>query len=101
MRPIAEVVASQDAMTNHLGTRGAQLEPEQLERGLRAHREEVRRWAKTTAEIEWLEVNYPALVNNPEPAIEKLIEFLGRERLPNDSEIAAVVDPSLHRRRKP
>jgi predicted AlkP superfamily phosphohydrolase/phosphomutase/tetratricopeptide (TPR) repeat protein len=99
MRPIAEVVASQDAMTNHLGTKGAQLEPEQLARGLRAHREEVRRWAKSTAEIDWLEIDYPALVRNPEAAIEKLIEFLGRERLPNEKAMAAVIEPTLHRRK--
>ena len=42
-RPIAEVVASQQAMTTRLGTKGANLDLEELERGLRAHRE-IRRW---------------------------------------------------------
>ena len=48
-RPIAEVVASQRAMTVRLGTKGADLDSAQLARGLRAHREDVRRWATARA----------------------------------------------------
>jgi len=99
LRPIAEVVASQRAMTNRLGTKGAHLEPLQLERGLRAHREEIRRWGSTTPDIEWLEVDYPALVRNPAPLIAKLVEFLGQDRLPNETGMATVIDPTLHRRK--
>jgi hypothetical protein len=99
MRPIAEVVASQHAMVSRLGTRGIQLEFEQLERGLRAHREEVRRWAATAAHVEWLEIDYPDLVREPQPEIVKLIEFLGQERLPNKKTMCAVIDPALHRRK--
>jgi hypothetical protein len=87
-------------MTNRLGTKGAELEPQQLERGLRAHREEVRRLAKTIPEIGWLEIDYPALVSEPEPEIAKLIQFLGRERLPNERAMAAVIDPVLYRRKE-
>jgi hypothetical protein len=99
MRPIQEVVASQRAMTNRLGTKGANLETEQLERGLRAHREEIRRWGTTTPEVEWLEISYPALVRDPAPAIAKLAEFLGSELVPNEEAMAAVIDSSLHRKR--
>jgi predicted AlkP superfamily phosphohydrolase/phosphomutase/Flp pilus assembly protein TadD len=101
LRPIAEVVASQRAMTTRLGTKGANLEPEQLERGLRAHREEMRRWAVSAPHIEWLEIDYPQLVSDPAPEIAKLVEFLGRERLPNEQGMAAVIDRALHRRRRP
>jgi hypothetical protein len=99
MRPIAEVVASQHAMVSRLGTRGIQLEFEQLERGLRAHREEVRRWGATAAHVEWLEIDYPDVVREPEPEIAKLIKFLGQERLPNKKTMCAVIDPALHRRK--
>jgi predicted AlkP superfamily phosphohydrolase/phosphomutase/tetratricopeptide (TPR) repeat protein len=99
LRPVAEVVASQQAMTARLGTKGAQLAPEQLERGLRAHREEVRRWAKNTGHVELLEIHYPSLVQDPKAAIASLIEFLGSERLPNEQRMAATVDPALHRRK--
>jgi tetratricopeptide (TPR) repeat protein len=100
MRPIAQVIASQKAMTSRLGTRGASLDHDQLERGLRAHREQVRLWGKTTAGVEWLEVDYPALVRDPVLTICKLVEFLGRERLPNDQRMSAVIDASLHRRKE-
>jgi tetratricopeptide (TPR) repeat protein len=100
LRSIAEVVASQDAMTSRLGTKGAELNPEQLERGLRGHREEMRRWGATTPDVEWLEVEYPALVRDPAPTILRLVEFLGRERLPNKAAMGAPVDPALHRRKK-
>jgi predicted AlkP superfamily phosphohydrolase/phosphomutase/tetratricopeptide (TPR) repeat protein len=99
-RPIAEVVASQRAMTIRLGTRGANLAPEDLERGLRAHREEIRRWGGNASHIEWLEIDYPALVRDPAPAIEKLVGFLGQESLPNEAAMAGVIDPALHRRKR-
>jgi predicted AlkP superfamily phosphohydrolase/phosphomutase/tetratricopeptide (TPR) repeat protein len=98
LRPIAQVVASQRAMTSRLGTTGANLDPEQLERGLRAHREDIRKWAANASHLEWLEVDYPELVRAPAHAITKLVEFLGPERLPNEKGMAAVVDPALHRR---
>jgi tetratricopeptide (TPR) repeat protein len=99
MRPIAEVIASQQVMTSRLGTKGASLDFDQLERGLRAHREEVRRWGRNTPDVEWLEVDYPALVRDPAPAIAQLVQFVGGERLPNVKAMAAVIDPALHRRR--
>jgi predicted AlkP superfamily phosphohydrolase/phosphomutase/Tfp pilus assembly protein PilF len=99
LRPTAEVVASQRAMTSRLGTKGANLDKEQLERGLRAHREEVRRWAASVPHIDWLEVDYPLLVREPSTAISRLVQFLGRERLSNEAAMAAVVDPVLHRHR--
>ena len=99
LRPIAEVVASQKAMTSRLRTRGANLDPEQLERGFRAHREEIRKWATNAPHVEWLEIDYPDLVRDPVPAIAKLAGFLGPERLPNGAAMAGVIDPTLHRRK--
>ena len=99
LRPIAEVVASQRAMTCRLGTKGPSLDAEQLERGLRAHREEIRRWAQAAPHIDGLEIDYPELVREPSAAISRLVEFLGQERLPNEKKMTVVVDPALHRRR--
>ena len=98
-RPIAEVVASQRAMTARLGSKAANLDIEQLERGLRSHREEARKWAARASHIDWLEIDYPTLVREPSAAISRLVEFLGRERLPNEAAMAAVIDPALHRRK--
>ena len=49
--------------------------------------------------IEWLEIDYPELVRNPVPVIEKLVEFLGTDRLPRANAMVSVVDPALHRRK--
>ncbi|MBA3963186.1 MAG: tetratricopeptide repeat protein [Chthoniobacterales bacterium] len=98
-RPIAEVVTSQQAMAARLRTKGAELDRAQLERGLRAHREEIRQWAKGAAGVEWLEIEYPALVREPAAAIARLVDFLGAEKLPNESAMATAIDPALHRRR--
>ena len=98
-RPIAEVATSQVAMTTRLGTTGAPLEREHLERGLRAHRAEVRKWAVNMPHIEWLEIDYPALVRTPAPALAQVVEFLGAEHLPNESAMAAAIEPTLHRRK--
>ena len=98
-RPIAEVVASQQAMTTRLGTKGADFDAEQLARGLRAHREDVRKWATAVPHIALLEIDYPTLVREPLPEIARLIDFLGTDRLPNSERMAAVVDPSLYRRK--
>ncbi len=98
LRPVAEVVASQRPMTTRLGTKGAALDAAELERGLGAHREEARRWGANSDHVDWLEIEYPSLVREPGPEIARLVEFRGRERLPDANSIATVVDPSLHRR---
>ena len=98
-RPIAEVVASQQAMTTRLGTKGADLDSEQLARGLRAHREDIRRWATGLPHIALLEIDYPTLVRESLSQISRLIDFLGTDRLPHSEQMAAVVDPSLYRKR--
>ena len=99
LRPIEEVVASQQAMISRLGSKGAEVDPEQLARGLRAHREEIRQWATAAPNIDLLEVDYPSLVKAPAPIIAELVKFLGPERLPNESAMAAAIDPSLHRQK--
>ena len=98
-RPIEEVVDSQQAMTVRLGTKAADFDAEQLARGLRAHREDVRKWATTVPHIALLEIDYPTLVREPLPQISRLIDFLGKDRLPNSAQMATVVEPSLYRKR--
>lgn len=98
-RPIEEVVDSQRKMINRLATKGAELEVEQLQRGLAAHRNEIRQWVKNVPHMEFIEIDYPALVQDPLPQISRIIEFLGAVRLPKSAEMARVVDPSLHRKK--
>jgi hypothetical protein len=98
-RPIDEVIASQRDMTKRLGTKGAELDPEQLMRGLQSHSDEVQKWLKAAPYMKMIEIDYPTLVQEPLPQIARLVEFLGTDRLPALKEMTKVVDPSLHRKK--
>lgn len=98
IRPIEQVVASQQGMTERLGTQGAEFSTEQLARGLRTHRDETLMWLAQAPYMEHIEINYPALVREPVPVIARLTEFLGADRLPYADKMWEVVDPSLHRK---
>jgi tetratricopeptide (TPR) repeat protein len=100
-RPIEEIFASQDEMVKRLGTKGAQLEPEQLKRGLRGHMAEARAWLRNAPHLKVLEIDYPSLVRDPAPQIERIIEFLGPEDLPQAEKMAEAIDPSLYRKKSP
>ena len=98
-RPIEEVAVSQRAMINRLATKGAELDNEQLQRGLKMHRKETLNWLKSVPHMELIEIDYPTLIQNPGPEISRLVEFLGADRLPNSAEMAKVIDPALHRKK--
>jgi predicted AlkP superfamily phosphohydrolase/phosphomutase/tetratricopeptide (TPR) repeat protein len=98
-RPIEEVVLSQSAMTQRLHTKAAELDSTQLKRGLRAHRDEILSWLKSTPHMEFIEIDYPTLIREPLPQISRLIDFLGKDRLPNSEKMTTVVDPLLYRKR--
>lgn len=98
-RPIGEVAASQRGMTGRLGTKGAELDDAQLTRALKAHRDETRQWLASAPHMEFIEINYPALVADPQPVIAGLREFLGPGGLPTWQDMAAMIDPKLHRKK--
>lgn len=99
LRPVEEVVASQREMTTRLGTAGADMDAGQLGRALQTHRDEMRSWLRKAPHVQLLEVNYPALVRDPQPVIARLAAFLGHERLPRLEAMAAVIEPQLHRQK--
>jgi hypothetical protein len=98
-RPIEEVAVSQRTMISRLATKGAELDNEQLQRGLTMHRNEIRHWLKSVPHMEFIEIDYPTLIQNPGPEVSRLVEFLGADRLPNSAKMAKVIDPSLHRKK--
>jgi tetratricopeptide (TPR) repeat protein len=100
MRPIEEVAASQGAMVNRLQRQGAELEPEQLEHGLTAHRDETRSWLRTAPHVQFMEVHYPKLMQDPEAEAQRVAQFLGTDYLPTPEKMSAVIDPLLYRRKK-
>jgi len=98
-RPVEEIAASQYKMISRLGTEGAKLTEDDLLRGLTQHRLVALNFLKNNKAFEVLEVDYPTLVKSPQDVVPSILEFLGAERLPNGDQMAAVVDPSLHRQK--
>jgi LPS sulfotransferase NodH len=98
-RPVEEVVASQRKMIERLGSKGAALDLEELKRGLTAHRDEMRHWLRNVPHMEFVEVDYPALVRQPDATIARIVEFLGEDHLPAREKMKSAIDPSLHRKK--
>jgi len=98
-RPLAEVVASQAAMLQKLGTQGAALPPRALEAALESHLKQVKAALRQRPEISvcWLEHHQVLL--DPEAAAATVQKFLG---VPLDlAAMSAQVDPALYRQRLP
>ena len=98
-RPIDEVVASQQKMIDRLQTDGSEQTEEELKASLVAHRNHVRRRMAANPRMEFLEIDYPTLIESPNEMIELIADFLGTEKLPHPEKMAAVIDPSLHRQK--
>ncbi len=98
MRPIEEITRSQHAMVDRLGTSGAALDDEQLQRGLVSHRDEIRHWMQNSRHIEFIEVDYPSLVREPEPTLSPIASFLGLNPKTTGG-MSAVIDVSLYRQK--
>ena len=99
-RPIEEIAASQAKMIDRLGTEGAELDEHDLIRGLRDHRNKTLEWMKTTAKnVEYLEVNYPNLIREPNEVISQIVEFLGSDHLSDPDKMISAIDESLYRNR--
>jgi len=86
-------------MIERTGTQGANLDLEQLERGLAAHRHEISNWLRNVPHMEFIEIDYPTLVRDTGATVARITEFLGEERLPSREKMGLVVDPSLYRKK--
>jgi hypothetical protein len=62
------------------------------------HSRQIREVLAKSDRVELLEVDFPALVADPQPVLARLAEFLG-EAFTNGPEVAACVKPTLHRQR--
>ncbi len=98
-RPIEEVVESQAAMIQRLESEGARLGVDDIKKTLANHRANVIRWMKNHPRLEYIEIDYPSLIEKPSGLIPRIIEFLGPERLPTASKMQDVIDQNLYRKR--
>ncbi len=99
-RPVSEVVQSQHRMLERNG-RSPRLDAAYLERTQAEHVETVLAMLARIRQVELLVVDYPALVAAPAEGAQRIIDFLGRQRLPQAeaTAMAAVVNPKLYRQR--
>jgi hypothetical protein len=100
VRPIEEIAVSQAKMIERLGTEGAELDENDLLRGLRDHRAKTLSWLKmNTDHMEFEQISYTNLINEPEIVIPKIVEFLGGDYLSEPEKMISVIDESLYRNR--
>jgi hypothetical protein len=97
-RPVQEIVASQWKMLEHRGT-NPKTERAHLELAQQKHALEVLEALRKHPRVSLLEVDYPALVRDPQVGANCIAEFLGETRVPKRSVMPDVVKPQLHRQR--
>ncbi len=98
-RSVEEVVASQAKMIDRLNTAGALLNDEQLSYELEMHRLSAIEWLQRHPRADVLVVEYVELLSNPEPWIQKIVDFVGADRLPFKDTMKSVIQTSLRRNR--
>jgi hypothetical protein len=97
-RSLEEVLASQRKMLERQDRRSSDLDDEAMKRAFASQLKSVKRYLSRRACFELIEADYNALLSDPEPQIERLVEFLG---LPGDpGAMRAVLDASLYRNRE-
>ncbi|MFP6639083.1 MAG: sulfotransferase [Myxococcota bacterium] len=96
-RPIEQVVASQDRMLTRLGADSDDLPKGRVHEILTEQHHRARELLESETCFDWIEVDYPELVQDPEPHARRVLEFLSLDADP--AQLASAVDPELHRER--
>ncbi len=96
-RAMPEVLASQRQMLIRRGEDPNKIPDDVIAKLFEKHLKQVNDWIGQQPNVERLDVNYNEMLKNPQPFIEQIDAFLGRQL--NTARMAAVVDPALHRQR--
>ncbi|MEZ6190349.1 MAG: sulfotransferase domain-containing protein [Phycisphaerales bacterium] len=96
-RDLNEVLASQRKMLDRSGKKGAALPEAALKKVFEGQLTKVDAWLAVQSNIEVLNVEHRALLNNPAPVIEQINAFLGGQL--DTGKMADTVDPTLYRNR--
>jgi LPS sulfotransferase NodH len=97
-RPLAEVLASQEKMLLNRGVKSA-VDTAVMTAAFRDHLKEIIAWLEERADIPICRIGYRRLLNDPASCARKIRDFLELD-LDADA-MAAQVDPSLYRNRRP
>jgi predicted AlkP superfamily phosphohydrolase/phosphomutase/tetratricopeptide (TPR) repeat protein len=96
-RPCMEIAASQRKMIERLGTEGPDADEEQIAAQLERHQANVLTGLERMNHCESLVVDFPQLITDTGPTVERLVDFLGKERIPQFNKMSDVVRPELYR----
>jgi hypothetical protein len=97
-RDLNEVLASQKKMLARSGRAGAALNDAQMKTIYTQQIDKVLAWMRTQPHVQFLEINYRDLIENPAEQAKKINTFLGGAL--DESQMAAAVDPNLYRNRQ-
>ena len=92
-----EIAASQRKMIERLGTEGPDADEEQIAAQLERHQANVLTGLERINHCESLVVDFPQLITDTGPTVERLVDFLGKERIPQFNKMSDVVRPELYR----
>ena len=97
VRPVAQVVNSQWAMLARQG-KMPKSEKQHLIKTQEHHSRQIREVLKKSDRVEILEIDYPALIADPQPTLARIADFLG-ESFTLGPKVEACIKPALHRQR--
>ena len=95
LRPLEEVVASQQVMLERRGTKGANVSRDQLQKIFVNELQQVKSWLAAQVNFDSIEIQYTDVLANAQCEAERICRFLA---LPLDAEaMAAQVNRKLYR----
>jgi predicted AlkP superfamily phosphohydrolase/phosphomutase/tetratricopeptide (TPR) repeat protein len=97
MRPIKEIAASQEKMLHRLGKTGTALDETRLINELARHRSTTLDFLKSAKHMEFIQVDYPSLIDTPEEIISSISSFLGSDTLASPEKMRTAINASLYR----
>jgi hypothetical protein len=96
-REMSEILASQAKMLENRGE-DSKVDDETMAALFSKHVIEVEEWMDSQSNLEYIDVDYNAMLADPTPYVQKINQFLGGEL--DETAMVAVVDPKLYRQRK-
>jgi hypothetical protein len=98
-RDLNEVLASQKKMLARSGRTGAALNDTQMKTIYTQQIDKVLGWMRMQPHINFIEINYRELIDNPSEQAKQINAFLGGKL--DETKMVAAVDPTLYRNRQP
>lgn len=96
-RAMKEVLASQRKMLINRGQDPDKVSDDQIAEVFEKNLRQVERWIETQPNTTRIDINYNRLMENPEPLVAQINEFLGGNL--NEEMMLGVIDPNLYRQR--